>query len=696
MSRCTQWVDRGVIACKAWASSVRASCSSWATRTRTECAQQATVNRTACDRWEDEGHNECASWADQGHNACCDWIPCSWFCNALVWIAEWVCHAWHWVANWVCKAWHTIVEVVCIAWSYLVEVVCIAYTWLVVAACTVWSWIPKLVCVAWTAASCSLITLARASRNFIRRRPRGARRIKRVFVLMLENRSYDHMLGFAGLSGSDARTGAPRDADDLRAGTFTNPSVNGPVSVAPGADFKLSAADMDPPHEFLQVVEQLAGDGVAYAPPGYPTLNNQGFVSSYEKLGGAAPAKAMAGYTPAQLPVLNTLAREFAVCDRWFSSMPGPTWPNRFFAHCATAGGLDHSPSGVQSAIASLIDGFRFWNGSIFDKFEDACLPWQVVEGDELPVTFALSGMSDYALAGHFTDFEDFPAQVARADYAHRYTFIEPNYGNILPGTPGDFTCGNSQHPLDDVTRGEKLIKDVYEAIRSSPHWNESVLIVTWDEHGGFYDHVQPPAAVAPGDPASDPSNQQHGFGFTQLGVRVPAVVISPWIAKGVIDNTTYDHSSIPATLERLFGFRSMTARDSAANDLLHLFTQRVARGDAPMTLPEPAESGFRCTGEPLPDVDSAQDSQGLTAAAQATRPIPTHLHGFLYLALRRRLADLPPGDDTGREALIARYRRVHNEFEARLFIHQSRMALRARRRNRRAVSLMHPKTGDR
>jgi hypothetical protein len=315
-----------------------------------------------------------------------------------------------------------------------------------------------------------------------------------------------------------------------------------------------------------------------------------------------------------------------------------------------------------------------------------------VVEGDELPVTFALSGMSGYALEGHFTDLEDFPSQVARADYAYRYTFIEPSYGNILPGSPGDFTCGNSQHPLDDVTRGERLIKDVYEAIRSSPHWSDSMLIVTWDEHGGFYDHLTPPAAVAPADPVPDPSNVQHGFDFQQLGVRVPAVVVSPWIARGVIDHTTYDHSSIPATLEQLFGLRSLTARDSAANNLLHLLSEASPREDAPLRLPEPAESGFRCTGEPGPDVDSAQAPQGLTAEAQASRPVPAHLHGFLYLALRRGLAALAPDDVPAREALLARYRAVRSDLDARLFIHQERMRVRAWRHNRRPVTRMHPR----
>ena len=126
-------------------------------------------------------------------------------------------------------------------------------------------------------------------------------------------------------------------------------------------------------------------------------------------------------------------------------------------------GGLDDSPSGFQVATSTLIDGYRFWNGTIFDRLETACLDWEVFEGDEFPVTFVLSGMNLYALDGHFTDFEHFRSAIADPDYTPAYAFIEPNYGNILPTTREDFTCGNSQHPLDDVTRGERLIKDVYE-----------------------------------------------------------------------------------------------------------------------------------------------------------------------------------------------------------------------------------------
>jgi phospholipase C len=519
----------------------------------------------------------------------------------------------------------------------------------------------------------------------------GSPGIKHVFVLMLENRSFDHMLGFARLSGTDPATGAPTDADDLRAGTHFNIDPADPtnqVLAASPADFAISTADKDPPHEFLNALEQLAGPGARFPDPvtnGYPAaIDNSGFISAYRGAGSPDPAKIMNCFAPRQLPVLTALAREFAVCDRWFSALPGPTWPNRFFAHAASSGGLDDSPSGFEVATSTLVDGYRFWNGTIFDRLEAACIDWEIFEGDEFPVTFALSGMDLYALDGHFTDFEDFRTKISDPDYAPRYVFIEPNYGNVLPTTKEDFTCGNSQHPLDDITRGERLIKDVYEALRGSPHWESSLLVVTYDEHGGFYDHVRPPGAVAPGDPISDPDNDHHHFDFRQLGVRVPAVVISPYVKRGTIDHTTYDHSSIPATVERLFGLAALTARDAAARDVLHLLQLARPRTDTPVTLPEPADSGFVCTSDAQAASVVAADPMLRRTMAQS--PVPAPLKGFLHVSYRKRLETIPIADQAARQRLTSRFTAIRTELEAREFIHESRTILRALRRSGRPL----------
>jgi phospholipase C len=148
---------------------------------------------------------------------------------------------------------------------------------------------------------------------------------------------------------------------------------------------------------------------------------------------------------------------------------------------------------------------------------------------------------------------------------------------------------------MDDVTRGEKLLKAIYQAVRNSPHWETGLLIITYDEHGGFYDHVVPPTTVAPGDSVTEPENNRYNFNFQQLGVRVPTVVISPFIQKGVIDHRVYDHTSVLSTIEAIFSLKNLTARDGAAAKLDRLLSLKSPRTDTRKTLPDAPRSGFSC-----------------------------------------------------------------------------------------------------
>lgn len=201
--------------------------------------------------------------------------------------------------------------------------------------------------------------------------------IQHVFVLMLENRSFDHMLGFSGIRGTDAETGTPTEIKGLK-GTETN-SFNGKTYRASrGAS---NIMPHDPSHEFPDVLLQLCGPGVKYAAGGaYPAIQNSGFVECYANHFGSEPANdpgaVMKCYdTATQLPVLQALAREFVVCDNWHASMPGPTWPNRMFVHAASSGGLDHSPSVEEIVLWETLEGFSFQNGTIFDAFQKSRNP---------------------------------------------------------------------------------------------------------------------------------------------------------------------------------------------------------------------------------------------------------------------------------------------------------------------------------
>jgi phospholipase C len=521
--------------------------------------------------------------------------------------------------------------------------------------------------------------------------------VQHVFVLMLENRSFDHMLGYSAITGTDASDGTPTAIRGLRplslratyeaygegslsaiaaargesyppASTRSvrsfltaNDFNGGSYAATQGADY---AMPLDPGHEFPDVVTQLAGPGHVYSGGAYPNPLNDGFVASYVASGGgkkptADPAEIMKCYNPAgQLPVLNQLASEFVVCDNWHAPLPGPTWPNRFFAHAASSGGLDHSPSTFQISKWEL-EGYSFARGTLYDQLRSRNIDWKIYAGDAFPIVGALRGVH---LVLDIKGYDDFAGDVAKADYPYTYTFIEPNYGHLFT----DFKCGTSQHPLDDVTRGEQLIKATYEAIRNSPVWNNSVLILTWDEHGGFYDHLPPPGAVAPGDTTPGEGNNQYGFTFQQYGPRVPAVIISPLIPGNLIDHRLYDHSSIPRLMEDLFGLGSLTGRDANSNRLSQLLSLNSARTDTPARLLNPIASGIGGC-DPVSFADAAI-SAGPTAAIAAAAGAPPvtrpddpvdegSLPGFLYIAMRAHAQVATPAEQAVIRARVAQIR---------------------------------------
>jgi phospholipase C len=687
VSSCRQWADRSVLACKAWAEE----------------------RRQECLEWGDEGYRACEGWEEERKKDCCDWVPCSWACEAWVWVTSWFCKGWYWVAKWICYGW----------------------TWVVTAVCVVWGWVTVTACGLLSIIVCAIKGLIDAIASIFGGASKPKRQVEHIFVLMLENRSFDHMLGFSGITGMDP-TGAPTSIDGVSVGGgFTNsvPGSGQEVEVRAQAAYAIATDVGDPGHDFDDVRTQLGADfsGGVYTVAPEPN-SNRGFVASYAGRGSSDPRSIMNCFGPRQLPVLNALAREYAVCDGWFSSLPGPTFPNRFFAHAASSGGLDDSPAGWEVGVATLFDGFRFNNGSIFDALDDACIDWEVVQGDEFPATLSLAGMTFNAVVrDRFTYFSDFVARLDAGGTAPPYVFIEPHYGNILPWTSEDYTCGNSQHPLDDVTAGEQLIKDTYEAIRNSSIWESSLLIVTWDEHGGFYDHLRPGPAVPPGDGVSDVNNPRHGFRFEQLGVRVPAVVVSPLVPRGTIDHTTYDHPSIPKTIERNFDLGPLTDRDAAASDVLHLLSgtsPRMTAAEAPTTLPPPASSGLSCssiidlidgmvtqtpgdaptsaTDERPEEKDGTEKDDGrgqargrrgrsVVAETEDLRrrkeDIPPDVRGVEIVALLREMSLMRRWDARGRLNALKRFRRRSDPADVRRYVADVRAMVRAREARSTSVS---------
>ncbi len=422
--------------------------------------------------------------------------------------------------------------------------------------------------------------------------------ITNVFVVMLENHSFDNMFAMSGIKGITAAT--VNDSNSYSGETYYVQS-SAPLSMP-----------TDPGHEFPDVVEQLAGLGATYPPGGpYPPINNSGFAANYatstSEGTGLPPAQdivdVMACFaTPTQLQTMYHLANEFTVCEHWYSSLPGPTWPNRFFAHGASSSGLDASPSNTQIGEWELPEnGFRYPHGSIYQALDNAGIPYRFYNdttgfpsqlslySDDpqngspigaVPQVSALSGVTILDI----NSLSDFASDL-QGPYPYPYTFIEPHYGDVVSGS---YAGGSSQHPMDDVYGGENLLAHVYAAIRNSPYWNTSLLIITYDEHGGLYDSVAPVAATAPGDNPTYGYNK-YGFNFEQYGVRVPAVVVSPLILAGTVSQYVYDHSSIPKTLEDLFGLDPLTQRDAAANSIASLISLSEPRTDCPTSLNSPA-----------------------------------------------------------------------------------------------------------
>jgi phospholipase C len=408
--------------------------------------------------------------------------------------------------------------------------------------------------------------------------------INHFFVLMMENRSLDHMLGFMkspdyDIEGLDPAA-LPYNEDSGERKIFASGDAR------PTGDLKA-----DPNHHFPDVVQQLYG---TQNPVSGQQPDMSGFVDNYEAKSGSAAAGAniMKCFNPKSLPVLTTLARSYAVCDHWFSSIPGPTLPNRLYVHCGTSRGrLDMAPEYYQ--------GFYTVYEELWKHQVPSCIFWS-----DWSETLSFSGLMAHENL-FYQDYSNFVAMCAGpADHMPAYCFIEPRYhpadlstGGVLPET--------DQHPDSDVRDGETLIHNVYNAIRQNDDlWHSSILLIVYDEHGGLYDHVKPVPLPSP-DGLSSVNPQ---FDFKMSGVRVPAVVISPYIRPGTISKTIFDHTSIIATALELFTNTwptdALYARAQAANTLDSLLDLTMAPRDDWPVFAAPAYGGV------IPRIQAAAAAQ--------------------------------------------------------------------------------------
>jgi phospholipase C len=392
----------------------------------------------------------------------------------------------------------------------------------------------------------------------------GVKALQHVVVLMMENRSFDHMLG--GLKARNPKI-------DGLTGNESNPDTTGSlVQVQPLAEYQ-SQLDPDPNHHFAAVNLQIFGDPSS-GPPLQPKM--QGFVKSYfnQQQDVAHSHEILYYFAPEKLPVLTTLATEFAVFNRWFSSIPGPTICNRAFAHYGTSFG--------QVSMNMFYVGKKY--KSIYERLlvakpQHTC---KLFYYDEASSTMEVVNLlqNQPSLFGTFSDF----LNACDRNALPEYSFLEPNYTDhdALDGSGEAIAC--DQHPDHDVRAGEQFIATVYNRIRQNPKlWPNTALLIVYDEHGGIYDHVPPPACMPDGFSATPADTGTHdAFNFDRLGVRVPAVLVSPWVEKGSIINDVFEHASIPGTITELLlgAYAARSPREIASNNFLNYLSLDAMRAD--------------------------------------------------------------------------------------------------------------------
>lgn len=393
--------------------------------------------------------------------------------------------------------------------------------------------------------------------------------IKHVVVLMLENRSFDHLLGFMKklnpettadvLDGSEFNLATPHDSSSK-------------VHVTPNG---YDEGPDDPMHDFWSTAEQIYGFRKPNDQDAQPLMN--GFVQNAAAMNHNI-SNPMAMFDPiVGAPILNTLATEYAVFDRWFSSIPGPTDPNRGFAMSGTSDGNIWNFNGTLWKQQSYFDFLRKRGHTFSGYYQDNL--WALFYFDDV--------VNEPKNRKHMKPLETFYKDLDEG-YLADFTWLQPR---LIPGkAPPTW-----QHPDASVREGERLIKEIYEALVDSEFWDELVFIITYDEHGGFYDHVPPPQdGIPPPDNVVDPS---FGFKFDRLGVRVPTIAISPWLNRGTViskpsgpfSNSEFEHTSIIATMNVLLGITDHPSlRAQWSGTFEGIFHDRSEpRQDCPKKLPD-------------------------------------------------------------------------------------------------------------
>lgn len=502
-----------------------------------------------------------------------------------------------------------------------------------------------------------------------------------VVVVMGENRSFDNLLGwlytpetlpdgetFDGLAFGDHANVSPA-GDRIAAHTYTGPTdeVMGRPNPDPGEEYPFVNTqifgNVEPSSNATSRVDDMTAPFNAPQTGTTPTMD--GFVQDYwnsfvRGRQGTTPTleevgHIMGGFSPEQLPVLSTLAKGFAVFDAWFAAVPSQTYCNRSFFHASTSHGYVTNRHGA---------GYTKWLDAdpvptIFNRLEEAGISWKVYF-DEIQLV-SLTGIlhapsvEQYWRTGRFGHMSEF-YEDAKAGKLPAYAFIEPrlvyNHNDFHPpfGVYRASKIGGElvlDSAVSDVRAGEKLIADIYNAVKDSATPDGSnalntLLLITFDEHGGTYDHVPPPAATPP---VADDVPGEMGFAFDRLGVRVPAIAVSAYTRAATIVHDEFHHAAVIATLTRLHGLRPLTRRDAEANDLFTIVNLDTPRD--PSTWP---------TVHPMyvPPNPHENELGDLENGAHKDKPLSPPGRGVLGLLLARYAEPGHPEPITYAEAYAA------------------------------------------
>jgi phospholipase C len=431
-------------------------------------------------------------------------------------------------------------------------------------------------------------------------------RIDHIVVLMMENRSFDHMLGYLRLSGRRPEIDGlqPDMANSYHDQSGKFPGFDGmSFGVHELQDTRMTKAQ-DPPHGGSSVDKQLADD-------------NQGFVQTYmDERGGPPevhPGDVMGYHSDKHLPVYDHLSEKFCICDRWFSSVAGSTFPNRLYSLAGRGAGKrenDHPPIYHLPSFVRHLDGVKG-------------VSWTTFVHDVTPILWAVD--NDYPFKhlldehvawfdGHFRPphFADTFLQRAAGAKLPSVSWIDPSFADLRTGLMRLISPpSNDDHPPSDVAMGQALVLKLYDALASSKQWEKTLLVITYDEHGGFFDHVPPPANPPDDDPKT----------FSRYGVRVPAIVVSPFVTRRSVSHEVFDHTSIIKTILLRFArtgntIPNMGKRVSEAQHLGVLLTEEQ---------PRPAETPelYRPLAHKIDAIrkDSTHEHMTLGATARAAAP---------------------------------------------------------------------------